>query len=71
MSRSIKMKIELDDDCFDKLKDNLMIAFLKDDKDTVEWALNNGYQHLDDIEYNKKLFKAYKRILKYYGVTND
>ena len=65
------MKIELDDDCFDKLKDNLMIAFLKDDIDTVEWALNNGYQHLDDIEYNKKLLKAYKRILKYYGVTND
>ena len=65
------MKIELDDDCFDKLKDNLMIAFLKDDIDTVEWALNNGYQHLDDIEYNKKLFKAYKRILNYYGVSND
>lgn len=66
------MKLQIDDNFFYNLKDSLMVEFLKSDLETVKYFFTSGgYQHPDDIKYNKKLLKAYKRILKYYGVTND
>jgi hypothetical protein len=48
-----------------------MIEFLKDDIDTVSLNLLNPIYHKsdkDDRKDDKKLLKAYKTILKYYGV---
>ena len=70
MSRSIKMKIELEDDFFYNLKDSLMVDFLKEDLSTVKWFLERD-KHPVDIKNNKKVIKAYKTILKYYGVNDD
>jgi len=68
--RSIKMKIELDNNIMYDIKDAVMVQFLKDDLDSVKENLARGF-HPDDIKYDKKLIKAYKTILKYYGVDND
>ena len=65
------MKIELDNEVLYLLKDSVMIEFLKDDLDTVIKAQHSTWVHKDDIKFNKKLIKAYKTILKYYGVGND
>ena len=64
------MKIELDDEVLYHLKDAIMIEFLKDDVDTIKINQLRPL-HEDDVEYDKKLLKAYSRILKYYGVDND
>ena len=63
------MKIEFDNEFMCQLKDAVFIEFLKDDLRTI---LDNKkiYLHPDDIKYDKKLIKAYKRILDYYGVEN-
>ena len=58
------MKIELDRAMVNDLKDTLFIKFLLDDLETL---LQYQEAHPDDIKYNKKLIKAYKRILDYYG----
>lgn len=55
---------------FYALKDNFMIEFLKDDVDTIKLNLLNPL-HEDDEKLDRKLLKAYSRILKYYGVDND
>ena len=68
--RSCTMKIELDDEVLYQLKDAVMIDFLKDDLNTVI-QIQHGYVHKDDVKFNKKLIKAYKTVLKYYGVYND
>ena len=47
-----------------------MVEFLKDDLDTIKKSLNTDW-HEDDTKFDKKLIKAYKLILKYYGVTDD
>ena len=62
------MKIELDRAMVNDLKDKLMVSFLIDDLETLR-----EYQdlHPDDIKYNKKLAKAYLRILNYYGQIDD
>ena len=52
------------------IKDNLMIEFLRDDINTIKLNLLNPL-HEDDEKLDKKLLKAYTRILKYYGVDND
>jgi len=58
------MKIEIDGNMVNDLKDKLMVNFLMDDlKSLVEYK----DLHPDDVKYNKKLTKAYKRILSYYG----
>jgi hypothetical protein len=64
------MKIKLDDEVLYQLKDVMMVAFLKDDLDTVIKYEVDGWVHPDDVKYNKKLLKAYKRILDYYGEDN-
>lgn len=53
-----------------QLKDAVMVEFLKDDLETVKLNLQTDC-HPDDIKYDKKLIKAYKTILKYYGVKDD
>ena len=64
------MKVELDDEILYQIKDAVMVEFLKDDLDTIKKSLNTDW-HEDDIKFHKKLIKAYKLILKYYGVTDD
>lgn len=64
------MKIEFDDEFLYQLKDAVFVNFLKDDLETIKLCLKEN-THPDDIKYDKKLIKAYKRILKYYGVHND
>ena len=64
------MKIELDDNIIYDIKDAIMVQFLKDDLNSVKKSLADGY-HPVDVKYDKKLLKAYSRILKYYGVDND
>jgi hypothetical protein len=65
------MKIELDDEVLYPIKDAVMLEFLKDDLETVLKVQGASWVHPDDVKYNKKLIKAYKRILDYYGVTDD
>ena len=65
------MKIELDNEVLYQLKDAVMIEFLKDDLDTVIKSQHCNWVHTDDVKFDKKLIKAYKTILKYYGVDND
>jgi hypothetical protein len=62
------MKIEINDNFFYDLKRCLMVEFLKDDLDMLS---SNVWVHPDDIKENKKLVKAYKRILDYYGENHD
>ena len=64
------MKIELDDETLYQIKDAVMVEFLKDDLETVKLNLKNPI-HIDDERMDKKLIKAYKLILKYYGVKSD
>lgn len=61
------MKIEFDNEILYSLKEALMIEFLKDDLDSVKQSLEED-THPNDVKYNKKLLKAYRRVLKYYGV---
>lgn len=64
------MKIELDRLMINNLKDELMVRFLQDDLESVLQGLSVD-NHYDDIKYNRKLVKAYIRILKYYGHEDD
>ena len=64
------MKIELNDELLYQIKDVVMIEFLKDDLDTII-ERKDAQWHKDDKKYDKKLIKAYKLILDYYGVEND
>lgn len=60
------MKIELDRASVNDLKDKLFVNFLIDDLSFI--IMDSGsHQHPDDVKYDKKLIKAYKRILDYYG----
>jgi hypothetical protein len=61
------MKIELADEIVYLIKDSFMIELLKDD---ISDILSVEHTHPDDVKEYKKLIKAYKRILKYYGVDN-
>ena len=63
------MRFELDSEVVYTIKDAVMIEFLKDDLETVKLNLQTDC-HPDDVKYNKKLIKAYKRILDYYGVED-
>ena len=63
------MNIELSDVVLYAIKDSIMIEFLKDDLDTLQKSQMVDW-HEDDLKENKKLIKAYKLILKYYGVDN-
>ena len=63
------MKIEISDEVLYAIKDSIMIEFLKDDLDTLQKSQMVDW-HEDDLKENKKLIKAYKLILKYYGVDN-
>ena len=60
----------IDGELFYQLKDALMIDFLKDDVDTIKLNLIRPL-HEDDKKLDRKLLKAYKLILKYYGVDDD
>lgn len=60
------MKIELDNEFMYHLKDAVFVNFLKDDLETIKLCLKEDTDP-DDIKYNKKLLKAYRTILKYYG----
>ena len=63
------MKIEFDNEFMYQLKDAVMIEFLKDDLESVKQNLIEN-SHPDDVKYDKKLLKAYRRILDYYGVKD-
>jgi len=63
------MKIEFDNEFMYQLKDAVFIEFLRDDLRTI-LETEEHYRHQDDIKYDKKLIKAYKRILDYYGVKD-
>jgi len=62
-------KFKLDDNIMYEIKDAVMVQFLKDDLDFVKQNIETD-RHPNDIKYNKKLLKAYKRILDYYGENN-
>ena len=64
------MKIEINDEFFYLVEDAIMVEFLKKDLETVKQNLITAC-HPDDIKYDKKLIKAYKQILDYYGVKDD
>ena len=66
----MKFSIDLETETMHQIKDNIMVAFLKDDLDTIR-NTEGLYRHPDDIKYDKKLLKAYKTILKYYGETDE
>lgn len=62
------MKLEIDSSAFD----DIFKAILIEDWKTVKGEVNrlrsieSPYSHhLDDIKYNKKLKKAYERIIRY------
>lgn len=63
------MRFELDSEVVYTIKDAVMIEFLKDDLETIKLNLQTDC-YPDDVKYNKKLIKAYKRILDYYGVED-
>lgn len=63
------MKIEFDNELLFDIKDAVFIEFLKDDLDSIKQNILY-HTHPDDIKYDKKLIKAYRRILDYYGVEN-
>jgi hypothetical protein len=63
------MKIEFDDEFMYLLKDAVMVEFLKNDLQTI-LDTEKHYRHPDEIKYDKKLIKAYRRILDYYGVKD-
>ncbi len=63
------MKFELNSEILYLIKDAMMVEFLKDDLNLIKQNLiENAYP--DEIKYDKKLVKAYKLILKYYGEDN-
>ncbi len=62
-------KFKLNDNIMYEIKDAVMVQFLKDDLDSVKQNLADG-SHPVDHKYDKKLLKAYKRILDYYGENN-
>jgi hypothetical protein len=64
------MKIEFDDEFLYQLKDAVFVNFLKHDLETILES-EKKYRHPNDLKYNKKLIKAYRKILEYYGVQND
>ena len=64
------MKIEFDNNIMYDIKDAVMVQFLKADLDNAKQNLA-GDCHPDDVKYNKKLIKAYKRILDYYGEHDE
>ncbi len=59
-------KFELDNNLMYEIKDAIMVQFLKDDLNCIKQNLANSSLPAD-TEYDKKLIKAYKRILDYYG----
>jgi len=63
------MKIEITNELFYELKDKLMPLFLKEDIVDLEMCINR-HHYIGNIKDDKKLIKAYNRILKYYGVDN-
>ncbi len=65
------MKIEFDNNIMYDIKDAVMVQFLKDDLNTIQENYAVNWVHPDDVKYNKKLVKAYKRILDYYGVKDE
>ena len=56
---------------FYNLKDEFMVEFLRDDIDTIKLMLHFGIGNENEFKNNKKLLKAYKTILEYYGVDHD
>ena len=60
------MKIEFDNNIMYDIKDSIMVQFLKDDLNSIKQNLANSSLPAD-TKYDKKLIKAYKRILDYYG----
>ena len=63
--------MNINKELFYNLKDALMVDFLIDDIDTIKLKPDFEYMDEDDFKNDKKLLKAYKTILKYYGVDYD
>jgi len=60
--------MNINKELFYNLKDALMVEFLMDDINTIELQPDYEYMNDDDFKHDKKLLKAYKTILEYYGV---
>ena len=65
----MKVDFDVDNEVMYQFKDAVMVQFLKSDLGTVKMNLKQSNYPVD-IKYDKKLIKAYKRILKYYGENN-
>ena len=66
----MEVNFEVDNEFLYQIKDAVMVQFLKNDLDFVKQNIETD-RHPDDIKYNKKLLKAYKHILDYYGETDE
>ena len=66
----MKVNFEVDNEFVYQIKDAVMVQFLKYDIATVKESLAEG-SHPVDQKYDKKLLKAYRTILKYYGETDE
>ena len=62
----MEFKFELDNNIMCDIKDAIMVQFLKDDLNSITQNPSRSFLP-GDIKYDKKLIKAYKRILDYYG----
>ena len=64
------MKIEIDEAIVNDFREAMFIELLMQDYSLIKGNLNS-YTHPDDVKYDRKLLKAYKKILNYYGESVD
>jgi len=62
----LELELELDFDSSETVEEVVFIAMLKKELRESKEALTNAW-HIDDIKQHKKLIKACKVLLEYYG----
>lgn len=68
--KELSMNIEIDTQLYLALKEKFFISFLLDDLEILELVMEIK-TNPDDVKENKKLIKAYNRILSYNAVDYD
>ena len=68
--KELSMNIEIDTQLYLALKEKLFISFLLDDLEILELVMEIK-TNPDDVKENKKLIKAYNRILSYNAADYD
>lgn len=63
------MKVDIAVEVVDSVVDSVVVSWIKDNLKMIEGS--DGYLHPDDVKYNKKLVKAFKRVLDYVGEGNE